>query len=134
MDVNVDQQVEVPQLQIRAKRDMLAQYSITMQQFNDFIETFGGTKMADIYEGQHKFDLVLHLNSTYTTTIDGIGAALIDTDDGRKVPLEQVADVVSTSGKNIITRENVQRKLVVSANVSDRDLRGAVEENSVQNN
>ena len=128
VDVNVDQQVEVPQLQIRAKRDMLAQYSITMQQFNDFIETFGGTNMADIYEGQHKFDLVLHLDSTYTTTIDGIGAALIDTDDGRKVPLEQVADIVSTSGKNIITRENVQRKLVVSANVSDRDLRGAVEE------
>lgn len=129
VDINVDQQTEVPQLQIRAKRDRLAQYGISMQQFNDFIKlAFGNEKLADIYEGQHKFDLVLRLDLAYTSTIDGIKSALIDTGDGKKVPLEEVANIVSVSGKNSITRENVQRKLVVATNVTGRDLRGAVEE------
>ena len=54
--------------------------------------------------------------------------ALIDTGDGRKVALEQVADIVSTTGPGAITRENVQRKLVISANVSGRDLKSVVED------
>jgi Cu/Ag efflux pump CusA len=125
--VNVDQQVEVPQIQIRANREMMAQYGITIEQFNEFVDVaFGGEKLSDIYEGQRSFDLVLRLNQDYTETIDGIRSALIDTHDGKKVPLEQVADIVSVSGPSSIGRENVQRKIVISANVAERDLRGVV--------
>ncbi|MEZ5018852.1 MAG: efflux RND transporter permease subunit [Bacteroidales bacterium] len=129
VDVNVDQQVEIPQIQIRANRDMLAVYGIGMQEFNDFVDiAFGGEKMADIYEGQRSFDLILRLDKDYTADIEGIRNALIDTHDGRKVPLAQVADIVSVSGPSSISRENVQRKVVISANVAGRDLRGAVQE------
>lgn len=127
VDVNVDQQVEVPQIQIRGNRDMLAGYGITIGQFNEFVDVaFGGEKLADIYEGQRRFDLVLRLNPDYTGTIEGIRSALIDTYDGKKVPLEQVAEVVSVSGPSSVSRENVQRKIVVSANVSGSDLRTVV--------
>ncbi len=129
VDVNVDQQIEVPQIQIRANRDMLAQYGITLEQFNEFVDIcFGGEKLADIYEGQRRFDLVLRLNKDYTETIDGIKSALIDTENGQKVPLEQVAEIVSVTGPSSISRENVQRKVVISANVAGRDLRSVVEE------
>jgi len=129
VDVNVDQQVEIPQIQIIANRNMLAEYGITIEQFNEFVDiAFGSEKRADIYEGQSRFDLVLRLNSDYTETIEGIRAALIDTEDGKKVPLEQVADVVSVSGPGSISRENVQRKIVIAANVAGRDLRSVVEE------
>jgi len=129
VDVNVDQQVEIPQIQIRANREMLAYYGITINQFNEFVDiAFGNEKLADIYEGQSRFDLVLRLNSDYTETIDGIRSALIDTEDGKKVPLEQVADIVSISGPSSISRENVQRKIVIAANVAGRDLRSVVQD------
>ncbi|MEY1639271.1 efflux RND transporter permease subunit [Tenuifilum osseticum] len=127
VDVNVEQQVEVPQIQIRAKRALLADYGISLEEFNEFIDVvLGGEKLADIYEGQQRFDLVVKLDSTYTSTIEGIKSILIDSPKYGKVPLYQVADVISTTGPNIISRENVQRKLVISANVAGRDLRGVV--------
>ena len=133
VDLNVEQQIEVPQIQIRANRDMLATYGISMNQFNEFIDvSFGGEKLSDIYEGQRRFDLVMRLNKDYTETIEGIRTSLIDTYDGKKVPLEQVADIVSVTGPSSISRENVQRKIVVSANVSGRDIRSVV--NDIQNN
>ncbi|MGF7138892.1 efflux RND transporter permease subunit [Roseimarinus sediminis] len=129
VDVNVDQQVDIPQLQIRARRDMLAAHKISIDQFNEFIDVaFGGEKVADIYEGQKNFDLVVRLNQDHTESIEGLRSALITTDDGKQVPLEQVADIVSSSGPNSIKRENVQRKIVISANVAERDLRGVVED------
>lgn len=127
VDVNVDQQIEIPQIQIRAKREMLAFYGITTGEFNEFVNTaFGGEKLSDIYEGQRRFDLVLKLNKDYTDDIEGIRSALIDTYDGKKVPLSQVADIVSVTGPSSISRENVQRKVVVAANVSGRDIRSVV--------
>ena len=127
VDVNVDQQVEIPQIQIRANRNLLAQYGIPLSDFNTFVEmAFGGEKLADIYEGQRSFDLVLRLNPDYTETIEGIKTSLMDTHDGRKVPLEQVAEIVSVAGPSSISRENVQRKIVISANVAERDLRSVV--------
>jgi len=129
VDVNVDQQVEIPQIQIRANRDMLAQYGISTAAFNEFVDVaFGGEKLADIYEGQRSFDLVLRLDKDYTETMDGIRSALMDTHDGKKVPLEQVAEIVSVSGPSSISRENVQRKIVISANVVERDLRSVVKD------
>ncbi len=129
VDVNVDQQIEIPQIQIRANREMLARYGITIDEFNEFVEVaFGGEKMADIYEGQRSFDLVLRFNTDYTGTLEGIRTAMIDTDDGKKVPLEQIADIRSFNGPSSISRENVQRKIVISANVAGRDLRSVVKD------
>ena len=102
---------------------------LALEQFNEFVDiAFGGEKLADIYEGQRRFDLVLRLNKDYTETIEGIRSALIDTHDGKKVPLEQVADIVSVSGPSSISRENVQRKIVISANVSGRDMQSVVKD------
>lgn len=129
VDVSVDQQVEVPQLQIRANREKLAFYGISLETFNQYINyLLGGEKITDIYEGQCKYDLVVKLAGDYIHSIDEIKNALIDTHDGKKVPLEQVADIVSVSGPNSISRENVQRKIVVSANVAGGDLSGCVEQ------
>ncbi len=129
VDVNVEQQTETPQLQIRADRGRLARYGIGIEQFNAFVaNAFVGQKMADIYEGQRSFDLVLRLDDRYVGSIDRIRTALIDTGDGQKVPLEEVADIVSAGGPGSISRENVQRKLVISANVQGRDLAGVVDD------
>ena len=137
VDVSVEQQTETPQLQIRANRGMLARYGITIEDFNRFVEhAFAGEKLADIYEGQRSFDLVLRLNKNYTESIDGIRGALIDIGNGRKIPLEDIADIVSAGGASSISRENVQRKIVVSANVSGRDLKsvvGDIQKNIEQN-
>ncbi len=129
VDVSVEQQTETPQLQIRANRGMLARYGISVEEFNRFVElAFSGEKLSDIYEGQRSFDLILRLNKNYTETIDQVKSALIDTENGKKIPLEEVAEIVSVSGPNSISRENVQRKIVVSANVSGRDLKGVVDD------
>lgn len=127
VDVSVEQQIETPQLQVRANRAALARHGITIEAFNRFIEAaFAGEKIADIYEGQRKFDVVLRLNGNYTESIEGVRDALIDAGNGRKIPLSEVAEIVSVGGASTITRENVQRKLVVSANVSGRDVGNAV--------
>lgn len=128
VDVAVEQQTEVPQLQLRANRLMLAKYGITIDDFNRFINlAFPGEKLADIYEGERSFDLVIKLNDNYTTNIEQVKSALIDTGFGGKVPIVEVAEIVSVGGPNSISRENVQRKIVVSANVSSGyDLNGAV--------
>ena len=129
VDVSVEQQTETPQLQIRANRGMLAKHGISIEDFNRFIElSFAGEKLSEIYEGQRSFDLVLRLNKNYTENIDQIKSALIDTENGKKVPLEEVADIVSVGGPNSISRENVQRNIVISANVAGRDLKGAVDD------
>lgn len=127
VDVSVEQQVETPQLQVRANRAALAKYGISLEDFNEFIEmAFAGEKIADMYEGQRKFDIVLRLDKNYTESIEGVRKALIDTGDGRKIPLEEISEIVSVGGPNTITRENVQRKLVVAANVSGRDVGSVV--------
>ncbi|MCF8368291.1 MAG: CusA/CzcA family heavy metal efflux RND transporter [Bacteroidales bacterium] len=129
VDLNVDQQVEIPQIQIRANRNMLAEYGISMAEFNAFVDiAFGGDKCTEIYEGQRSFDLILRFTEDYTQSQEGICRALIDTQDGKKVPLEQVAEIISVSGPSSISRENAQRKIVISANVADRDIRSVVKD------
>ena len=127
VDVAVEQQVETPQIQVRANRTALAKYGITVDDFNKFIEmAFSGEKIADIYEGQRKFDVILRLNGCDAANMESVRKALIGTGNGAKVPLEEVAEIVSAGGPNTISRENVQRKLVVSANVSGRDVGSVV--------
>jgi CzcA family heavy metal efflux pump len=127
VDLSVEQQVEIPQIQIKAKRDVLNQYGITIGQFNEFVDVaFAGEKVSEIYEGNKTFDLMLHFDDANKGKIENIKNAMIDTYDGKKIPLYYVADIVSTSGPNTINRENVQRKTVVSANVSGRDQKSVV--------
>lgn len=129
VDVSVEQQTETPELQIRAKRDMLARHKISMEEFNHYIElAFSGDKVSEVYEGQRSFDLVLRLNKNYTEDIEGIKSAMIVNGDGVMIPLEEVAEIVSVGGPNSISRENVQRKIVVSANTSGRDVVSIVNE------
>lgn len=127
VDLSVEQQVEIPQIQIKAKRDVLNQYGITIGQFNEFVDVaFAGEKVSEIYEGNKTFDLMLRFDDANKGKIENIKNAMIDTYDGKKIPLYYVADIVSTSGPNTINRENVQRKTVVSANVSGRDQKSVV--------
>ncbi|MBO5958431.1 MAG: efflux RND transporter permease subunit [Bacteroidales bacterium] len=129
VDVSVEQQTETPELQIRAKRDMLARYGISMEEFNHYIElAFSGEKVSEVYEGQRSFDLVLRLNKNYTESIEDIKSAIIVNGEGTMIPLEEIAEVVSVGGPNSISRENVQRKIVVSANTSGRDVVSIVNE------
>jgi len=127
VDVNIDQVTETPQLLIRPNRMALAQYGITMEQFNQFVTMgFSGEKIGEVFEGQCSYDLVLRFTPEYTGSIDGIRKSLIDTEHGTKVPLEEVADIISSGGPSKVTRENVRRKLVIAANVSGRDVGSVV--------
>ena len=129
VDLSVEQQVEIPQVQIKAKRDMMNQYGITIGEFTEFVDiAFAGEKVSEVYEGNKRFDFVLRFDTTNRGNIENIRNTLIDTHDGQKIPLSYVADVVSVSGPNTINRENVQRKTVVSANVTGRDQKSVVDE------
>ena len=125
-DLNVEQQVERPQLQIRPKREMLARYGITMPEFGEMVSILlGGEAVSQVYEGNRTFDLTLKVDENHRHDAKSIGDMAIDAGGGR-VPLSMVADIISSAGPNTINRENVERKIVVSANVAGRDLRGVV--------
>ena len=125
-DLNVEQQIERPQLQIRPRREMLARYGITLPQFSEFVEVaLAGRVVSQVYDQGRSFDVTVKVNDRNRDDMEAIGNLCIEGAYG-KVPLNYVADIVSTSGPNTISRENAQRKIVISANVSDRDLRGVV--------
>ncbi|MCK4747781.1 MAG: efflux RND transporter permease subunit, partial [Bacteroidales bacterium] len=127
VDLNVEQLVEIPQLQIRPRREMMARYGIPQNELTQFVETaIAGKKYAEVYDDNLNFDLVVRYGESFRNSKEAIGNALIDTHDGNMIPLSYVADVISTSGPNTINRENVQRKLVVSANTAGRDLGSVV--------
>ena len=129
VDLTIEQQSSTPQILVKAKREALAAYGISLEEFGDFVSmAFCGEKMSDIYEGQRRYDVVLKLDPKYTSSADDVAHVLIDTGTGGKVALGQVADIVSTTGPGAISRENVRRKTVVSANVSGRDVGSVVEE------
>lgn len=126
VDVNIEQQMERPELSITPRRRMLAYYGITMSEFADFIRVaLAGETVSQVYENGRPFDIVLKMEPTARGSIESIRQLMIDTPSG-KVPLEAVASITSDAGPNTINRENVSRRIVVSANVDGRDLRGAV--------
>jgi len=128
-DLNVEQLIETPELKIKARREMLARYGIDINSFNTFIKyAIGGQTVSDVYENEKRFPLVLRYNDATRGTIDGIRNAMIDTYDGKKVPLSFVADIESSSGPGSINRENVKRKIVVSVNVAGRDVGSVVKD------
>ncbi len=125
-DLNVEQQVERPQLKIVPKRDVMAKYGVTMPQFADMVSVLlAGEAVSQVYEGRRVFDLTLKVGDDSRATAEDIRRLIVDAGD-TKVPLGQIADVISSVGPNTINRENVERKVVVSANVAGRDLRGVV--------
>ncbi|MCH8941896.1 MAG: efflux RND transporter permease subunit [Bacteroidetes bacterium] len=137
VDVAVDQEVEVPQTKIKFNRTAMARYGVTVGQLAEAIDiAFNGEVATEIREGQNIFDLVVRFDENSRGNIHKIQTALFDTPMGAKVPLSQLAEIVNEKGPNRISRENVQRKIVVQANVSGRDLRSVVDEMkaNIQNN
>ncbi len=126
-DINVEQQIEAPQIRIKVKRDMLARYGIPVNNFTHFINTaLNGEKVSDVFEEEKRFPMILRYNEESRDNIQSIKNAMLDTHDGKKVPLSFVADINSSSGPNMISRENVQRKIVISVNVAGRDIGSVV--------
>ena len=125
-DLNVEQQVERPQLQILPNREMMAKYGLTMSDFGEMVNVLlNGQVVSMVYEGNRSFDLTLKVNDDSRSTAERIKNLTISV-DGQAIPLCHIADIVSATGPNTINRENVARKLVVSANVAGRDLTGVV--------
>ena len=126
VDVNIEQQVSRPELSITPRRDMLARYGITINDFSEFINVvLSGEVVSQVYENGYPFDITVKADHSMVNKIDRIKSLMIDSNQG-KIPLEYVANVRSSEGPNSINRENVSRRIVVSANVSNSDLRGAV--------
>ena len=126
-DLNVEQQVERPELKIVPKREMLARYGITLPQFNEMLSVcMAGEAVSQVYEDGKAFNLVVRAGESHRSTMERLQDLMLDTPQGQAVPLADLADVVSATGPNTINRENVKRKIVISANTSGRDLRSVV--------
>ena len=127
-DLTLEQQIERPQLQIKPKRNMLAKYGIPLPEFSEFINVaLSGKVVSQVYEGGKVFDLTIKVHDDDKANMEQIGNLMIDA-NGQKVPLHYVAEILPLVGPNTISRENVQRKIVVSANVAGRDLNGVVKD------
>ncbi|WP_340152668.1 efflux RND transporter permease subunit [uncultured Marivirga sp.] len=128
-DVAVAQQIEVPQIRIKPKRQMLSAFGMTVGDFMEQVDiAFAGEEAGEIYEGQKYFDLVVRYQDDFRNKIERIKTALVSLPNGGQTSIEQLATVSSGSSPNTISREDVQRKIVVAANVQGRDLRSAVNE------
>ena len=133
-DLNVEQQIERPQLVISPKREMLAKYGISLPEFSEFVNVcLAGEAVSQVYEkGGKSFDLTVRVKDDLRDKMEKIRNLMIDTGDGQKIPLNYVAEIRSAMGPNTISRENVKRKIVISANVADRDLRSVVNDIQAQ--
>lgn len=128
VDVNVEQQIERPQLDIKPRRELLARYGITIAEFTEFIDVaLAGKAVSQVYENGLPYDITVRLADEDRNSIEDISNLMIDSNVG-KIPLSYVAEIISATGPNTIYRENVSRRLIVSANVDGRDLRSIVDE------
>lgn len=132
-DLNVEQQIERPQLVISPKREMPAKYGISLPEFSEFVNVcLAGEAVSQVYEKGKSFDLTVRVKDNLRDEMEKIRNLMIDTGDGQKIPLNYVAEIRSAMGPNTISRENVKRKIVISANVADRDLRSVVNDIQAQ--
>ena len=132
-DLNVEQQIERPQLVISPKREMLAKYGISLPEFSEFVNVcLAGEAVSQVYEKGKSFDLTVRVKDDLRDEMEKIRNLMIDTGDGQKIPLNYVAEIRSAMGPNTISRENVKRKIVISTNVADRDLRSVVNDIQAQ--
>lgn len=128
VDLKVEQQIERPQLTITPKRELMAKYGISLPEFEEYINVMlGGEAVSQVYDNGKTFDLTVKTSEQSRATMEDISNLMIDA-NGKKVPLSYIAEVRSVTGPNTINRENVQRKIVISGNVSERDLRSVVNE------
>lgn len=129
VDVNMEQQIEIPQIHIYPKKEILARQGISIEEFSDFVEiAIGGKVISQVYEGQQSFNLILRMEESARDQLEKLEGLAIDNYKGEKVPFGQVARIVSTSSPERINREKVKRKMVVSCNVAERDLQSVVED------
>ena len=127
VDINVEQQIQRPEVVIIPNRTLLAEYGITMPEFKQLVDVCtSGITVSEVYEDGVPYDIRLKVDDDHHNKIEAIKDLMIDTDKG-KIPLSYIAEVRSSSTFNSINRENAQRRIVVSANVENRDLVGAVE-------
>lgn len=127
-DLNVEQQIERPQLQITPRREMLAKYGVTPAEFAEMVDVYlAGATVSQVYEGNRSFDLTVKVDDASRRTMDDIRNLTVDA-AGAKIPFSEIADIRSAAGPNTINRENVSRKIVISANVAGRDLQGVVDD------
>ncbi|MCZ6875122.1 MAG: efflux RND transporter permease subunit, partial [bacterium] len=128
-DLQVEQQVDIPQLQFRVNRAAAARYGLPAGKLAHYIETaFNGEVVSQILEGQRRYDLFLRLTEESISDLDTIRALRVTTPAGPHVPLGELADIRFAPGPNIINRENVSRRIVIQCNVSGRDLGSFVAE------
>jgi HME family heavy-metal exporter len=128
-DLMVEQQTEIPQLQIRLRREKLMEYGLTTDEVNEFVETaMNGRTVSEIVDGQRKFDLVVRLDEPYRIDPEVLRRLSINLPSGGRVPLSTVAEITEGSGPNTINRENVRRRIVIQCNTAGRDLVGVVED------
>ncbi len=128
VDLNIEQQVERPELQIRPKRAEMARLGLSLADFRQFVSAaLGGQKVSRVYDGDFPYDLTVILAPEARQSIAALRSLSVLTST-RAVPLEQIADIVSTTGPNVINRENVKRRIIISANIADRDLTSTVKD------
>ncbi|WP_096703408.1 efflux RND transporter permease subunit [Magnetospirillum sp. 15-1] len=129
VDVSAEQQTDIPFLTVKFDRGAIARHGLTLRQVADAIEAaFAGVTVSKIMEGQATYDLVVRYDPNVRGSLDSIRETLITTSSGARLPLLALASVTKDRGPNSVSRENVQRKIVVTANVAGRDLGGVVEE------
>ncbi|MGH8010829.1 MAG: efflux RND transporter permease subunit, partial [Candidatus Binatia bacterium] len=127
VDLSIEQQTNIPILQIRFDRERIARVGLRVEDMAEALETaFWGKTVSRVLEGQRSFDLVVRYEDANRQDLAAIRSTLIDTPLGGKVPLDLLAEVRRDLGPNTINRENVQRRIVVSCNVAGRDLQGVV--------
>jgi CzcA family heavy metal efflux pump len=128
-DLSADQQIDIPQVRIRANRSKMSLYGLTMADIDEMVDiAFLGTTVSEVFDGQNSHDLVVRYDEAFRKDLESIRGSLVDTPTGARVPLDMVTDIVVDRGPNYISRENVQRKIVVSANAGGRDIGSVVDD------
>lgn len=129
VDLQIEKQVLIPQMRIKIKRDEAVKYGLKVGEIAEALETsFNGKVVGQVLEEQRTFDMVVRYADAYRSKPDALNLALIDAPTGVKIPLSAIAEIIDDKGPNIINRENVQRRIVIQANVSGRDLGTVVTE------
>lgn len=127
VDLSVEQQVDIPQLAISFDRDAIARYGLRTGNLAEIIEiAFAGEKVTQVLENQRTYDVLVRYREDQRADVEAIRNTAVDTPAGAKVPLKMLASIREDTGPNTISRENVQRKIVIMANVSGRDLRSVI--------
>jgi len=129
VDLLVEPQTGVPQIQINLDRRAAAALGLRADQLAETVDVaFNGEAVSQVLEDQRTYDLVVRFNDASRQSVESLASTLIDTPTGAKVPIQQVAEVRVDQGPNTINRENVQRRIIVQANVANRDLGSVIDE------